>query len=54
MGQLLISRAERCAISTRWRTTAHFTIVSTVLCSGYVVNKTVFFVLMNVILVTII
>jgi hypothetical protein len=40
------------ATSTRRRTTAHFTVVSTVLCSGYVVNKTVSFVLMNVVLVS--
>jgi hypothetical protein len=41
MGRLLISRAKCRAISARRRTTAHFTVVSTVLCSGYVVNKTV-------------
>jgi hypothetical protein len=33
------------------RTTAHFTVVSTVLCTGYEENKTVSCVLMNVILV---
>jgi hypothetical protein len=36
------------------RTTAHFTVVSTVLCTVYVVNKTISCVLMNVILVTMI
>jgi hypothetical protein len=40
--------------SARRRTTAHFTVVSTVLCTGYKVNKTVSCVLMNVILVTMI
>jgi hypothetical protein len=54
MGRLLISRAECSAISARRRTTAHFTVVSTVLCTGYVVTKTVSCVLMNVILVTMI
>jgi hypothetical protein len=33
-----MSRADCRAISTHKRTTAHFTVVSTVLCSGYVVN----------------
>jgi hypothetical protein len=45
MGRLLISRAEcraECrATSARRRTLAHFTVVSTVLCSGFVANKTV-------------
>jgi hypothetical protein len=54
MGGLVISRADCRAISARRRTTAHFTVVSTVLCTGYVVNKTVSCVLMNVIFVTII
>jgi hypothetical protein len=54
MGRLVISRADCCAISARRRTTAHFTVVSKVLCSGYVVNKTVSCVLMNVILMTMI
>jgi hypothetical protein len=54
MGRLVISRADCCAMSARRRTTAHITIVSTVLCTGYVVNKTVSCVLMNVILVTMI
>jgi hypothetical protein len=53
MGGLMISRSNCRAISARRRTTAHFT-VSTVLCTGYVVNKTVSCVLMNVILVTMI
>jgi hypothetical protein len=52
MGWLLISRAECRAISVLWRTTADLTIVSTALCTGYVVNKTVSCVLMNVILVS--
>jgi hypothetical protein len=43
-----------CAISARRRTTAHFTVVSTVLCTDYEVNKTVSCVLMNLILVTMI
>jgi hypothetical protein len=54
MGGLVISRADCRSISTRRRTTAHFTVVSTVLCSSYAVNKTVPCVLMNVILVTMI
>jgi hypothetical protein len=54
MGWLVISRAECSAISARRRTTAHFTVVSTVLCTGYYVNKTVSCVLMNEILMTII
>jgi hypothetical protein len=54
MGWLVISCADCCAISARRRTTAHFTVVSTVLCTGYVVNKTVSCVLINVILVTMI
>jgi hypothetical protein len=41
MGGLVISRAACRAISARRRTTAHITLVSSVLCSGYVVNKTV-------------
>jgi hypothetical protein len=41
MGGLVISRAEWRAISARKRTTAHITIVSTGLCTGFVVNKTV-------------
>jgi hypothetical protein len=45
---------KRRAISARRRTTAHFTIVSTVLSTGYVENKTVSCVLMNGILVTMI
>jgi hypothetical protein len=35
----VISRADCRAISARRRTTAHFTVGSTVLCTGYVVNK---------------
>jgi hypothetical protein len=54
MGVLVISRASCRAISARRRTTAHITISSSVLCTGYVVNKTVSCVLMNMILVTII
>jgi hypothetical protein len=54
MGGLAISRADCRAISARRPTTAHFTVVSTVLCTDYVVNKTVSCVLMNVILVTMI
>jgi hypothetical protein len=54
MGRLVISRAHCCATSARRRTTAHITVVSTVLCTGYVVNKYVSCVLMNVILVTMI
>jgi hypothetical protein len=42
VGWLVISSADFCAISTRRRTTAHFTVVSTVLCTGYVVNKTAY------------
>jgi hypothetical protein len=53
MGELVISRAACRAISARRRTTAHITVVSSVLCTGYVVNKTVSYVLMNRILVTI-
>jgi hypothetical protein len=53
MGGLVKSRAACCAISARRRTTAHITIVSSVLCTGYVVNKTVSCVLINIILVTI-
>jgi hypothetical protein len=54
MGRLLISRAVCRAISARRRTTAHFTVVGTFLCTGYVENKTVSCVHMNVILITII
>jgi hypothetical protein len=54
MGRLLISRAERRATRARRRTTAHFTVVSTVLCSCYVVNKTASCLLMNVILMSVI
>jgi hypothetical protein len=58
MGRLVITRADCCAMSARRRTTAHITVVtvvvSTVLCTGYVVNKTVSCVLINVILVTMI
>jgi hypothetical protein len=54
MGGLVISRAACRAISARRRTTAHITVVSSVLCTGYVVNKTVLCVLMNMILVIII
>jgi hypothetical protein len=39
MGRLLISRADSSAASARRRTTAHPTVVSRVLCTGYVVNK---------------
>jgi hypothetical protein len=53
MGGLVISR-DACRASGRGRTTAHITVVSTVLCTGYVVIKTVSCVLMNMILVTII
>jgi hypothetical protein len=53
-GRLVISRADCCAISARRRTTAHITVVSTVLGTGYVVNKTVSCVLMNEILMTMI
>jgi hypothetical protein len=51
MGGLVISRADCRAISARRRTTAHFTVVSTVLCTGYEVKKPVSCVLMNVIFV---
>jgi hypothetical protein len=54
MGWLVISCAECHAISARRRTTAHFTVVSTDLCSGYVVDKTVSCVLMHAILMTMI
>jgi hypothetical protein len=54
MGGLVISRSACRAISARRRTTAHITVVSSALCTGYVVNKTVSCVLMNMILVTII
>jgi hypothetical protein len=54
MGRLLISRTDSSAASARRRTTAHSTVVSRVLCSGYVVNKMVSCVLMNMILVTLI
>jgi hypothetical protein len=54
MGRLVISRADCCAMSARGRTAAHITVVSTVLCTSYVVNKTVSCVRMNVILVTMI
>jgi hypothetical protein len=54
MGGLVTSRAACRAISARRRTIAHNTVVSSVLCTGYVVNKTVSCVLMNMILVTII
>jgi hypothetical protein len=54
MGRLLISRAECRATSARRRTTAHLTVLSTVLRSGYLVNKTVSYVLISVILVSMI
>jgi hypothetical protein len=54
MGRLLLSRAECRATSAHRRTTAHFTVGRTGLHSGYVVNKTVSCVLMNVILVSMI
>jgi hypothetical protein len=54
MGGLVISRAACRAISKRRRTTAHITVVSSVLCTGYLVNKTVSCVIMNMILVEII
>jgi hypothetical protein len=54
MGWLVISRAACRAISARRRTAAHITVVSSVLCIVYVINKTVSCVLMNMILVTII
>jgi hypothetical protein len=47
-----VSDKPRCAISARRRTTAHITISSSVLCTGYVVNKTVSCVLRDMILVT--
>jgi hypothetical protein len=50
----VISRAACRAISARRRTTAYITLVSSVFCTGYVVNKTVSCVLMNMISVTII
>jgi hypothetical protein len=53
-GYIVIRCAACRAISTRRRTTAHITVVSSVLCTVYVVNKTVSCVLMNMILVTII
>jgi hypothetical protein len=53
MRGLVISRAACCAISARRRTTAHITVVSSVLCTGYVVNKTVSCELMNMMLVII-
>jgi hypothetical protein len=53
MGGLVISSAACRAISARKRTLTHITVSSSVLCTGYVVNKTVFCVLMNMILVTI-
>jgi hypothetical protein len=54
MGGLVISRAACPAIKARRRTTAHVTVLSSVLSTGYVVNKTVSCVLMNMILVIII
>jgi hypothetical protein len=54
MGGLVISRADCRAISACRRTLTHFTVVRTVLCTGYVVNKTVSCVLMNGILMTMI
>jgi hypothetical protein len=54
MGGLVISRAACRALSAHRRTTAHITVVSSVLCTGYVVNKAVSCVLMNMILVIII
>jgi hypothetical protein len=54
MEGLVMSRAACRAISPRRRTTAHITISSSVLCTGYVVNKTVSCVPMNMILMTII
>jgi hypothetical protein len=54
MGGLVISRAACGAISARKHTTAHITVVSSVLCTGYEVHKTVSCVLMNMILVIII
>jgi hypothetical protein len=43
MGRLVISRADCCTISARRRTTAQITVVSTVLCTVYLENKTVRF-----------
>jgi hypothetical protein len=54
MGGLVISRAACRSISAHRRTTTHISVVSSVLCTGYVVNKIVYCVLMNMILVTII
>jgi hypothetical protein len=54
IGGLVISRAACRAISARRRTTANITVSSSVLCTGYVINKTVSCVLMNMILVTMI
>jgi hypothetical protein len=54
MGGLVNSRAACRAISARRHTTAHNTVSSSVLCFGYVVNKTFSCVLMNMIFVTII
>jgi hypothetical protein len=54
MGGLVISRAACGPISVPRRTTAHNTVSSSVLCTGYVVNRTVSCVIMNMILVTII
>jgi sugar phosphate permease len=54
MGGLVISCADCRAINARRRTTAHVTVINTVLCTDYVVNKTDSCVLMNVILVTMI
>jgi hypothetical protein len=42
MGGLVISRAACRAISARRRKTAHNTVSSSVLCTGYVVNKTAY------------
>jgi hypothetical protein len=47
MGRLLISRADSSAASARRRTTAHPTVVSRVLCTGYVVNKKISCVLIS-------
>jgi hypothetical protein len=54
MGGLVISRAAFRALSAHRRTTEHITVASSVLCTGYVVNKAVSCVLMNMILVIII
>jgi hypothetical protein len=54
MGGLVISRAACRALSALRRTTAHITVSRSVLCTSYVVNKTVSCVLKNMILVTII